>query len=86
MNELDELTHVANCLVEMRKASDKVRKRFGFRTYRALEEAKQRIMGAIGGKPIELDGYTLYREDKPIFQSQGGKQISVKSKIKLTEL
>ena len=84
MEQLDELTHVFQCLIAMREADREIMKRFGFATYRALNDAKERIMGALD-KPIEIDGYTLYREDTPIWARSGGKQIGTKSKIKLTQ-
>ena len=84
MTQEEEILHVHKCLIAMREADREIMKRFGFTTYRALNDAKERIMGALD-KPIEIDGYTLYREDKLIYAIAGGKQIGTKSKLKITQ-
>ena len=83
---MDELQHVIECLVAIKKAKKQVLKDFGF-NYSTFKEAQERVIGAIPEEGISAHGYKVNVVSENVYARKLDEQkiMDVKKRIQLNE-
>lgn len=85
MTEEEQIIHVCRCIIEIRKATEKIQAQYGF-NWTSFKKVQDDISGAIPDNGIEIDGYKIYPTHKNIYAVSGGKSIGKVTKLRTTKL
>lgn len=85
MTEEERLFHVCRCMIEVRKATEEIYKKYGF-NWTSFKAEQDAVSVSIPENGIEIDGYKIYPTYKNIYAISGGKSIGKITKLRTTKL